>query len=178
MLGFKGGWPEIAISRDRRNVQSTNTRPPSKIADTFYFTNRAPLCEWCADSVLSSPKPSFPRHEHRLRDSPSKKSVQDQAVEGGSSWKYRSVDWKRFNHGKFRRGLDCISKEQFRHQSRHEFLRNQIWRNERFDDKYDCHRIERQCVQLFKGWEIWKRKWEKIEVNNIRFSLFFFLKRN
>lgn len=75
--------------------------------------------------------PSFPRHEHRLRDSPSKKSVQDQAVEGGSSWKYRSVDWKRFNHGKFRRGLDCISKEQFRHQSRHEFLRNQIWRNER-----------------------------------------------
>lgn len=54
MLGFKGGWPEIAVSRDRRNVQSTNTRPPSKIADTFYFTSRAPLCEWCADSVLSS----------------------------------------------------------------------------------------------------------------------------
>lgn len=62
MLGFKGGWPEIAVSRDRRNVQSTNTRPPSKIADTFYFTSRAPLRMVCwlrvflPETLVSAPR--------------------------------------------------------------------------------------------------------------------------
>lgn len=62
MLGFKGGWPEIAVSRDRENVQSTNTRPPSKIADTFYFTSRAPLRMVCwlrvflPETLVSAPR--------------------------------------------------------------------------------------------------------------------------
>lgn len=168
MLGFKGGWPEIAVSRDRRNVQSTNTRPPSKIADTFYFTSRAPLRMVCwlrvflPETLVSAPRAPSTRFTLEKKD---------QAVEDGSSWKYRSVDWKRFSHGKFRRGLDCISRNN-RHQSRHEFLflRNQIWRTIRWQIRLR----DRMMRSFFKGWEIWKRKWEKIEINNY----IFFLERN
>lgn len=132
-------------------IGGTFSRPirDHRAKQPIHFTSPAVLlCEWCADSVFFSPKPSFPRHEHRLRDSPSKKSVEDQAVEDGSSWKYRSVDWKRFSHGKFRRGLDCISRNN-RHQSRHEFLflRNQIWRTIRWQIRLR----DRMMRSLFKG---------------------------
>lgn len=59
-------------------IGGTSSRPirGHRAKQPIHFISPAVFsCEWCADSVLSAPKPSFPRHEHRLRDSPSKEKV-------------------------------------------------------------------------------------------------------